>query len=150
MSFKFNWGTGIFVFIALFLVSMVILVYFSMQQRSDLVEKEYYPKGMEYQKQIERIANADQLPGKISIVQEPGFLLFRYPEVMKGKKTAGIVYLFRPSDQDADFTDSLQFDSTLVQRIPLDKLKAGRYIAKISWTMGGKEYYYEEGVRIVK
>ncbi len=150
MSFKFNWGTGIFIFIGLFLLSMFALVYFSMQQRFDLVETEYYPQGLEYQKQIERIANADQLSGRISIVQEPGFLLFRYPEAMRDKKTSGIVYLFRPSDQDADFTDSLRFDSTLVQRIPLDRLKSGRYIAKISWTMNGKEYYYEEGVRIVK
>jgi hypothetical protein len=150
MSFKFNWGTGIFTFIALFVVSMVALVYFSMQQRSDLVEKEYYPKGMEYQKQIERIANAEQLSGKISIVQEPGFLLFRYPAEMQDGITEGLVYMFRPSDQDVDYTDSLRFDSTLVQRIALDKLKAGRYIAKISWTMDGKEYYHEEGVRIMK
>lgn len=150
MSFKFNWGTGIFAFIALFLVSMVALVYFSMQQRFDLVETEYYPQGLEYQKQIERIANADRMSGRISIVQDQDFLLFRYPAEMQNGISRGVVYMFRPSDQDVDFSDSLQFDSTLLQRIPLERLKGGRYIAKISWTMDGKEYYYEEGVRIVK
>ncbi|MBK6965873.1 MAG: FixH family protein [Bacteroidales bacterium] len=150
MSFKFNWGTGIFAFIALFLISMVVLVYFSMQQGIDLVETEYYPQGLEYQKQIERIANAGKLSSPISVEQVQDFLIFRYPEEMKDKKIKGTVFMYRPSDQFADFTDSLKFDSTLVQRIPVAALTSGRYIAKINWTMDGKEFYHEQGIRINK
>ncbi len=150
MSFKFNWGTGIFAFIVLFLLSMFALVYFSMQQRFDLVETEYYPQGLEYQKQIDRIANASKLSAPVTIEQKDDFLLFQFPPDMKEKQVKGTVFMFRPSDMTADFTDSIKFDSTLVQRIPVSGLTAGRYIAKISWTMDGKEFYHEEGVRIVK
>ncbi|NTW23227.1 MAG: hypothetical protein HGA37_00895 [Lentimicrobium sp.] len=150
MSFKFNWGTGIFTFIALFLLGMVVLVYFSMQQRNDLVETEYYPQGLEYQNQIDRISNADKLTGKFIIEQKDEMLLIKYPDDLAGKDVKGLINMFRPSDIEADVIDSLKFDSALVQRIPLAELKAGRYIAKISWTMDGKEYYHEEGVRIAK
>jgi hypothetical protein len=150
MSIKFNWGTGIFAFIVLFLISMVVLVYFSMQQRFDLVETEYYPQGLEYQKQIDRIANAGKLSAPVSVEQVQDFLIFHYPAEMKDKHVKGIVFMFRPSDQYADFTDSLKFDTTMVQRIPVAGLTAGRYIAKINWTMDGKEFYHEQGVRINK
>jgi len=150
MSFKFNWGTGIFMFIGLFLLSMAALIYFSLQERFDLVETEYYPQSLEYQKQIDRIAVTGQLSEKILISQQQDHLTVKFPVELKGKEVKGQIYMFRPSDQDADFTDSLKIDTSLVQRIPVSKLKAGRYIAKISWSMDGKEYYFEEGVRIVK
>ncbi|MFH1121671.1 MAG: FixH family protein [Bacteroidota bacterium] len=150
MSFKFNWGTGIFMFIGLFLLSMAALIYFSVQQRFDLVESEYYPQGLEYQKQIDRIAVTGKLSEKIVITQQQNLLMVKFPADLKGREIKGKIYMFRPSDQYADFTDSIKFDSSLIQRIPVTKLKAGRYIAKISWLMNGKEYYFEEGVRILK
>jgi len=150
MSFKFNWGTGIFMFIGLFLLSMAALIYFSLQERFDLVETEYYPQSLEYQKQIDRIAVTGKLSEKILISQQQDQLSVKFPVELKGKVVKGQIYMFRPSDQDADFTDSLKIDTGLIQRIPVSKLKAGRYIAKISWLMDGKEYYYEEGVRIMK
>lgn len=148
MSFKFNWGTGIFIFIAVFLLSMGALVYFSMQQRFDLVEDEYYPQSLAYQKQIDRMANAGKLSGKVILEQVDSSLLIRFPEDLSGREVKGMVHMFRPSDEHADFSDSLQLDSGLVQRIPLNRLINGRYIAKISWQMDGKEYYLENSVRI--
>ncbi len=150
MSFKFNWGTGIFMFIGLFLLSMVALIYFSSQQRFDLVETEYYPQSLEYQQQIDRIANARALSGKIMIEQQQNEIVFTYPDDLKGKAIKGTVHMFRPSDQYADFTDSLRFDTTMVQRISTERMDAGKYIAKITWKMDGKEYYHEENLRIVK
>ncbi|MBK9358290.1 MAG: FixH family protein [Bacteroidales bacterium] len=150
MSFKFNWGTGIFMFIGLFLLSMAALIYFSLQERFDLVETEYYPQSLEYQKQIDRIAMTGKLSEKIMISQEQDLLKVKFPAELKGKEVKGLIYMFRPSDQDADFTDSIKTDTGMIQRIPIAELKAGRYIAKISWSMDGKEYYFEEGVRIVK
>ena len=68
MKFKFNWGTGIFIFITLFLLVNAFVIYKSFQQRNDLVEEEYYPQGLEYQKQIDRFAKANALSAKISDV----------------------------------------------------------------------------------
>lgn len=150
MSFKFNWGTGIFMFIGFFLLSMAVLIYFSLQQKTDLVEPGYYPQSLEYQKQIDRMSVAGQLSEKIRITQQQDLLLIKFPVDMKGKDFKGKIYMFRPSDQDADFTDSIRADTALIHKIPVSELMAGKYIAKISWLMDGKEYYFEEGVRILK
>jgi len=150
MSIKFNWGTGIFIFIGLFLLSMAFVVYQSFQQKNDLVEKEYYPQGLEYQKQIDRTANTGTLSGSIGISQQQGKLVIKYPTDLRGKDVIGQVYLFRPSDQDADFRASIMFDTAMIQFIPLDKLLIGKYIAKFSWKMEGREFYHEQSVMIGK
>lgn len=148
MKIKFNWGTGIFIFIALFLLTCSFVIYKSFQQKYDLVEEEYYPQGLEYQKQIDRFANANSLVGKIEITAVSDGLIITYPKEMKGKEIKGHVIFFRPSDENADFRDSIQFDTNMVQRISLQQIIKGKYIAKFFWTMDGKEFAHESNVRI--
>ena len=148
MKIKFNWGTGIFIFIALFLLVNAFVIFKSFQQRNDLVTEEYYPQGLEYQKQIDRFANANALTGKIQITQEPGAVVIIYPSELKGKTVKGQVNFFRPSDENADFKDSISFDTAMIQKIPVQKMMKGKYIAKFFWVMDGKEYAYESTVRL--
>jgi hypothetical protein len=148
MKFKFNWGTGIFIFITLFLLVNAFVIYKSFQQRYDLVEEEYYPQGLEYQKQIDRFAKANALSSKIEISEKAGELLIKYPSDLKAKNIKGQVIFFSPSDENADFSDSIRFDSAMVQRIPIQKMIKGKYIAKFFWIMDGKEYAHESIVRL--
>jgi len=148
MKFKFNWGTGIFIFIALFLLVNAFVIFKSFQQRNDLVTEEYYPQGLEYQKQIDRFANANALAGKIKIIEQAGDLMISYPAEFKGKNVKGQVIFFRPSDENADFSDSIAFDTTMIQKIPIEKVIKGKYIAKFFWIMDGKEFAHESTVRI--
>jgi hypothetical protein len=150
MKITFNWGTGIFIFIALFLLANAFVIYKSFQQRNDLVEEEYYPQGLEYQKQIDRFAKANALSGEIQVSEEPQGLVITYPTDLKGKDIKGEVVFFRPSDENADFRDSIQFDDAMMQRIPVKKLIKGKYIAKFFWKMDGKEYAHECNVRVKK
>jgi len=147
MKIKFNWGTGIFIFIALFLLACSFVIYMSFQQKYDLVEEEYYPQGLEYQKQIDRFANANSLTGKIEITEVSDGLQITYPKELKGKDLKGQVIFFRPSDENADFRDSIQFDTVMVQHISLQSNIKGKYIAKFFWTMDGKEFAHESTVR---
>jgi hypothetical protein len=147
MKIKFNWGTGIFIFIALFLLACSFVIYKSFQERNDLVVEEYYPQGLEYQKQIDRFANANSLTGKIEITEVLDGLQITYPKELKGKDVKGQVIFFRPSDENADFRDSIQFDTVMVQRISLQQKIKGKYIAKFFWTMDGKEFAHESTVR---
>lgn len=147
-KFKFNWGTGIFIFISLFLVVNAFVIYKSFQQRYDLVSEEYYPQGLEYQKQIDRFAKANSLSSEIAITIKSSELLITYPNELKGKNVKGQVIFFRPSDERADFNDSICFDTNLIQRIPLAKMLKGKYIAKFFWIMDGKEYAHESPLRV--
>jgi hypothetical protein len=148
MKIKFNWGTGIFIVIALFLLANAIVIYKSLQQKYDLVTEEYYPQGLEYQKQIDRFANANVLSSKIMIRSDAVELIISYPQELKGKKVTGQVIFFRPSDEKADFNDSIRFDSTMTQRIQVQKAMKGKYIAKFFWVMDGKEYAHESSIRL--
>ncbi len=148
MKIKFNWGTGIFIFIALFLLVNAFVIFKSFQQRNDLVTEEYYPQGLEYQKQIDRFVNANALTGKIQITQEPGAVVIIYPSELKGKTVKGQVNFFRPSDENADFHDSIAFDTAMIQKIPVQKMMKGKYIAKFFWVMDGKEFAHESTLRI--
>ena len=148
MKIQFNWGTGIFIFIALFLLVNAFVIYKSFQQRNDLVTEEYYPQGLEYQKQIDRFANADSLTSKIQISVDANELNIRYPIELKGKDAIGKVVFFRPSDERADFTESIQFDTSMIQRIVVNKMMKGKYIAKFFWVLDGKEFAQECTVRL--
>jgi len=149
-KFKFNWGTGIAVVIALFLLANAFVIYKSLQQKYDLVAEEYYPQGLEYQKQIDRFAKANALSGEIMISQEPQALVIAYPMDLKGRVVKGQVVIFRPSDENADFTDSIQFDTAMVQRIPINKFINGKYVAKFFWKMDNMEYAHENAFRVNK
>jgi hypothetical protein len=150
MKIKFNWGTGIFIFIALFLLANAVVIYFSFQQKNDLVAEEYYPQGLEYQKQIDRFAKTNALSGKIVISEDKDGLVILYPADLKGKDLKGEVVFFRPSDENADFQDSISFDTAMIQRIAVDKFIRGKYVAKFLWEMDGKEYAHESVFRINK
>lgn len=145
---KFNWGHGIFTFLAVFLLAMGFVVYKSFQQNNSLVESEYYPKGLEYQKQIERIANADSLKEKITVAEVDGKILITYPQLFKNASPEGTLYFYRPSDDAGDHTEKMLCDSSLIQVVPAQKLMAGKYIVKMNWKMNGKEFYHEQQLMI--
>ena len=150
MKIKFNWGTGIFLVIVLFLLANAVVIYKSLQQKYDLVAEEYYPDGLEYQKQIDRFAKANALSSAISITEKADGLAITYPAELKGKSVKGEVIFFRPSDENADFRDSIRFDTAMVQKIPLEKFINGKYIAKFFWKMDGVEYAHECNFRVNK
>ena len=52
---KWNWGTKLFIFTALFMIFMVILAVLSFRQDLHLVENDYYPKALEFQKKIDKM-----------------------------------------------------------------------------------------------
>ena len=55
MKIRFNWGTGIVAAIVLIVAGLGVLVWIAARQDFDLVDKDYYQKGVNYQKQIDKI-----------------------------------------------------------------------------------------------
>lgn len=146
---KFHWGHGIAVFLGIFLISMGFVVYKAFQQDNPLVELEYYPKGLVYEKQIQRIQNANRLPEKIKVEVNSENVVVVYPADFLSLKPEGTVYFYRPSNEKGDLTEKMICDSSLRQNFKEERLMNGKYIIKLTWKMGGKEYYQEEVVHIV-
>jgi hypothetical protein len=145
---KFNWGTGIFIVIALFFVAIIAFFIYINQLDINLVEDNYYEKELAYQQKIDKIDNTSSLAGKISLAQEPGVMIIRFPAIGKELKPEGTVLFYRPSDPKKDFTIPLQLNDSLQQIIGVSGIDPGRWTIKIDWKMGGKDYYFEEGIII--
>ena len=146
MKMRFNWGTGIFIVIVLFLLAVVAFFIYIKTLDINLVEDNYYEKELVYQQRIDKISNTNQLSGKISISQGPGTLIIQFPETDTSWIVSGNVLLYRPSDPKKDVILPLQLDVSQRQSIDISGINKGKWIVKLEWKMGGKEYYFEEGL----
>ena len=145
MSIKFNWGTGIFIFIIIFIVTMLGVVYLSFQQETELVDESYYPKGMEYQQEIDSRDRAEGLSSLFNAEQDDNEIIVTYPsEFEETGFEKGEIYFYRPSAQKFDMREEMKPGPDLNQRFPLSRFHSGKYIVKYSWIMGGETYYYEK------
>lgn len=148
---KFNWGTGIFLFIVLFLISMFTVVFLSFRENNELVESEYYPQGIEYQKQIDRRQRAEALSARIGINQSGSVVVLTYPAEFRDATISNAeIYFYRPSAEKSDVKIGMQPDTALMQYLSVDNLSAGKYIVKLSWMMNETEYYDEQSIMIGK
>jgi hypothetical protein len=148
MKIKFNWGTGIFIVLTVFIMAVIAFFIFITNLDIKLVEDNYYEKELAFQERIDRINNASLLPGKISVLQEPGQVIIQFPQIGPEMTPEGMVWFYRPSDPGKDFKLPLQLNDSLRQVFDVKSLDKGRWMIKLDWKMEGKEYYFEEGVII--
>jgi len=146
MKIKFNWGTGIFVFILIFFASMGVRIYISYQQEQSLVESDYYPKGINYQQQIDKAHNAAELQEKPTIRISNDSIKICFPDFFKNKKLSGNILIYRPSDENKDVNLTLQLQQNLCQNYSIKQLSHGKYLIKLDWKDEDKSYYMEKEI----
>ncbi len=144
---KFNWGHGIVTGIILFITFIMIMVYMASQHKVNLVSKDYYPKELEHQNQMDRINNAQEFINKITIDQNNERLKVVFPEFFENKNTTGNLHFFRPSDYELDQIYDLELNKKGEQTIDVSTFNKGKYILKINWSFEGKEYYFEQELK---
>jgi hypothetical protein len=144
MKIKWNWGTKLFIWTALFMLVLMTFVFLSTKQTFFLVEKDYYPKGLEYQQKIDKMNNTSQLEEKIKVDNNMTFILLTFPKIMQPENIQGTIVFYRPSDGDKDIGVAINPDSLSHQSIPTDDLIAGKYIIQFDYSYKGVDYYQEE------
>ena len=145
---KFHWGTGIFIFIVLFVITCGVFLYYATTQRFSLVEEDYYPKELRYEEKLVKMRNANGLSMPLQVKLENPNLVIRFPGDFRGRQLAGSIDIYRPSDEKLDIVLPVAADTSLTQSVPLSRLSKGRYIVKVDWTSDGKAYYKEVDVFI--
>lgn len=140
---SWNWGTGITIVIIIFLIVTIGTTIFFMNQKVDLVASDYYKKGIEHQKQIERINRTNALDENISIHPESGFVKVLFPKDFSKEIYSGNIQFYRPSDSNKDFSLELKIDSTGQQLIPTHNIEKGYWKVIINWSQDSVEYYKE-------
>lgn len=145
---KFNWGTGIFIFLMLFLAIFAYFIWFSFQQPLNLVDTNYYPKGLEYERQINKFKNSANLKNDISISQDSLNVFIEFP-ILAEKTIKGSILFYYPPDSRKDYKLQIELDKANRSVVPKNRLISGqKYNVLVDWTADSLEYYFEEQIRI--
>ena len=143
---KSKWGIGIFALFGGFVLFILICVAFASMQSFDLVESDYYQKGIDYQQQIDRL-NRTAASGETPTIGYDGTanaIVVAFQSTLILKKALGTVTLFRPSNAQWDRTIPLSLSSDGRQVILADSLAKGRWRVKVDWSVGDTSYYAED------
>ena len=144
---KINWGSGIAIFYTAFVIVMIGMVYMSTQNKTHLVQENYYKKDLNYEAFRQKRQNAANLDQKLSIAYDISdkAIELKFPPEMTSAE--GKVSLFRPSNKYLDKSYELVIDSNGDFNIPLEKgLKKGLWTVQVDWTADNKAYYQEESI----
>ena len=144
---KFNWGTGIFIFLILFVVGAVGFVIFTLQFDVNLVHKDYYEKGVDYSEQMRMDTRSATFKDAIQVISDDKFLVMAIEESLSSKIDSGNVLLFRPSDSKRDINIPVEKNSSNISFSKNDLIH-GRYILKFSWYSEGIKYEIDRPVNI--
>lgn len=116
----------------------------------DLVSEDYYQKGVEYQRQIERRERASENNLRVIWNQTAqGSITFKFPISSDSAAARGKLTFFRPSDAALDKIVNINPDSAGLQEISIRRLSKGYWKIKIFWSLNSHELYQEDDL-IVK
>ena len=147
-KFNWNWGKGIALVYTVFALSMIALVVSSFGKKLDLDSKDYYAQELVFQNQIDKSNRARALASTVKWEIAKGKIVITYPQQFLTSELSGKVFLFKPSDNNADVNFQVKTDELLKQEISTSTLSKGMYKIRIDWAVG-KETYFNEGAIVI-
>lgn len=144
MTIKWNWGTKIFLVYVGFVVFMLTMVYLCTIQHFDLVSSDYYAQELRYQEVIDGEQNLQALGKSVTISTAADAVTVTLP--VSSFNGTGEVKFYRPDNAKFDVTMPMAANGTI--SVPRNKLAAGRYEVKTSWTNDGKPYYHQQAITV--
>jgi hypothetical protein len=147
MKLKWNWGTGLLLFIILFIGSVAWRIWLANQRDLNLVSEDYYPKGINYQEEINSRKNFDSLGITLPVLQTDDSVKIDFQLFAPPILSANILF-YRPSDNKIDKNYSLDSGFSGVKAFAKSDFVKGRYVLKINIYSPQKEYYNETNLNI--
>jgi len=140
---KFNWGTGILLTIIIFMAIMIGIIVFSMNQQVNLVSPDYYPKGVNHEKHLEKQRNLANLSSKVSYTKSTDSLTIIFPDEFRNKRVEGSVQFYFMTNFEKDIKKDIDLDTNQSQSFSLNQFENGRYLIKLNWFASEMAYYQE-------
>ena len=137
-SFQFHWGHGIFLFYVCFVSVIIFALLQSFKVNHNLVQTDYYAADLTYQSRMEE-TNLAAATNAIQVshdIVNHAFVL----NINAVSSIDGSIQFYRPSDKTKDFTLPLR---SADQKVDISTLLPGKWIVKINWSEGAKNYYKE-------
>lgn len=141
---KLNWGTGV----AIALISFIIFIaqyfvrtlYFPEKYNHELVTENYYGQELAYQKMVKLEEKTNTAGMQVDIAYEKGEgITFYFPDATSEKEVIGIVKMYRPNNETADFELPIKLNDNQMN-IPNDKLLSGRWNIILEYIVDNQEY----------
>ena len=139
MKIKFNWGTGIFLFLTLFVTACGIFIYFAFSQDVNLVHKEYYEKGVNYTDQMDMDARSVEFQNQVSVLEDLEKFTIKFAPEFAPNIESGTVLFYYPAGSSHDILVNLDAENKTVSVLKSDLL-FGRYEVKINWISDELKY----------
>lgn len=136
---KFNWGTGITIFISMFIIFILSFVFTAAYTHTDLYAEDYYQQELDYQTTIDAKQNAQKFAEDVYLSQGTQSIVVHLPESIDWSKTEGAVHLYRANDASQDKTYKISTENSKMM-IPKNNLNDGKFYVKIAWKNEGKDY----------
>lgn len=146
MRLKFNWGTGIFIAMLSFMIFILSFVYKAValdEYQHELVSEDYYKDELHYQEEIDKMKNATILKQDISLRNSNLGVHISFPQEIEESSIKGKIFFQRLSNEKLDFYEDIDLTGH-EQLISTDKLVSGKWIVKIDWEDGKKEYLFKD------
>lgn len=144
---KFNFGTGIFIFLALFITAMVTFVIFAHRQDVNLVHRDYYEKGVDHTSRMNKDKRSAIFKEQIQVADDGSNVRITFAKEMAADIQNGQVLFFRPSDHNKDISYPIRLSGDTC-RIDKKELIPGRYVVKITWQTGQEDYQVDKSLII--
>lgn len=144
---KFNFGTGIFIFMVLFMTAIITFVIFAHRQDVNLVHDNYYEKGVDHTRQMEKEARSSEFFDKIDVSDDGNYIRIVFPAALAPIINEGTVTYFRPSDHLKDINHPLVLRGNVFIGAK-DQLVPGRYIVKITWKVNDLDFEVDKQLMV--
>jgi ABC-type arginine transport system ATPase subunit len=143
-----SWSTRLILVFISFGLFMSYMIYRCMKVPVNLVSKAYYKDELAYQDVIDAKKNTLQLSDEIVVQTNNDELKLVFPESQQKHLITSRVLLYSPQQLANDrLIAAVEIDNGQ-QLVPIQTMVPGRYIAKIEWSAGGKNYYAEKEIII--
>ncbi|MEY4929347.1 MAG: hypothetical protein RI909_71 [Bacteroidota bacterium] len=134
-----KWVVAAFVFFGLFIGSLVVIC---VREDINLVSKDYYQQELNHQAKMTQQVNTNQLTDKPQLSFEDHSVKLVFPFSSSMEK--GVLRVVRPSDDQLDQQFELSAMEGDSQSFTLKVWEKGLYRVSLTWTMEGKDYYFEK------
>ncbi len=146
MRIKLNWGTGIFIFLGVFVITLISFVIFTLQFNVNLVHKDYYEKGVDHSEQMKTNQRSAVYMKNFKVASSDDVVQIQINKLLAAKIDSGSIHIYRPSDSRKDIFLSMDKRSNL--ELSREQFVKGRYIFKFHWYSSGIKYQVDKSVYI--
>ncbi len=144
------WPYGIIATLVVFACGLAVIAVTAVRQNMDLVRNDYYEADLRYQTQIDRLNRTAGLADETAIEFRAAerTIELRLPAGHGARHPSGSIQIYRPSDAALDRQLELATDATGLQRIDAREMVSGLWKLKVTWQVGGEEYFVDRVVVI--